>query len=436
VFQRSLRWRVGVGYSFLLAAAGVLFVESVLLVAAMVPMAFVAYSAVTSAPTVGPSLAVTRTVAPKRPAPGQPVDVRLTVENDGEQPISELRLADGVPDQLSVIDGSPRAAVGLQSGESVSIEYRLRSRYGNHEFGDVTVRTHSLSAGSVYTTTVTPSGDASLSATLAPGKRPQTQGGSGTTGGLLLNQANEGLEFFGIKTYQPTDPIHKVNWRRYAKDRELTTIDYREREVSDVLVIVDARRCAAVARDRTAPTGTELCAYVANEIVNSVGNHQSPIGVAALGVDQFDDNDGLAWVLPGTDSEGATQHRALLDTAAATVHSETGSPVSAVSDEAFLTLIRQLRSGTHVVFISPFQDDRSVEFVRQLRSTGHEVSACAPDVTTTATAGGQIEATRHRIHLAELRQLDVGVVDWQPDDPLEESLRRALQMTRTTLKGR
>ncbi|ELY42661.1 hypothetical protein C494_20203 [Natronorubrum bangense JCM 10635] len=422
-----------VGCSLLLAAMGILFVVPVLLVAAMAPMAFVAYSALTSPPVVDSSLDITRTVSPERTSPGGTVGVRLTVENSGQQPLAKLRLVDGVPEELSVVDGSPRAAVSLRRGESVSIEYTLRSRYGTFEFSDVTVRAQSLSAGGAYTTTVSPDGETTITATLAPVDYPGQSGG-GTAGEMLINRGNEGLEFFGIRSYQPTDPIHKINWRRYAKDRELTTIDYRDREVSDVLVVVDARESAGVARGPTAPTGTELCVYVANEVVNGMRDHRTPIGVAALGVDGFDDNDRLAWVLPGNDRTHTNQLRSLLDAAAATVRPETEPAASDVPNEALLTLIRQLRSGTHVLFISPLGDDQSIAVVRKLRSTGYTVSACVPDVTTQTSVGGQVAATRRSASLTELRKLGVNAVDWQPDDPLDESLRQALRMTRTTLQ--
>ncbi|MCU4975002.1 DUF58 domain-containing protein [Halobacteria archaeon AArc-m2/3/4] len=433
MFRRSLRWRVAVGASFLLAAAGIVLVTPELVIAAMAPIGYVAYSALTSAPVVADTLSITRTVSETQPSPGGVVDVRLTIENNGDQPIPKLRLVDGVPADLSVVDGSPRAALSLRAGESVSIEYRLRARYGEFTFDPVTVRTQSLSAGSVYTTTIEAAGPETVTATLDPADSPQGQGGGSTSGEMLIEQGNDGLEFFGIRGYEPTDPVHRVNWRRYAKDGELTTIDYRNREVSDVLVVIDARESAGVARNQHSPTGTELSVYVANEIVTSTRNYRTPIGVAALGVDGFDDNDGIAWVVPGTGREELTRLRSLLDAAAATVRPDADSGRATVPAESMLTLFDQLRPGTHVVFLSPVLDEHAVETVRRFRSAGYTVSMCTPDVTARSNPGAQVTATRRDLSLAELRQLGVPIIDWQPDDPLAESLRQALRSTNAAM---
>lgn len=435
MFQRSLRWHVAIGASFLLASTGILLVSPELVIAAMAPIGFVAYDALTSAPRVADRLSVTRTVSTTHPSPGGTVDVRVTIDNESEQPIPKLRIVDGVPDELPVVDSSPRAALSLRAGESASIEYTLRARYGEFAFDPLTVRTQSLSAGSVYTTTIEATDTTTVTATLDPADYPQGEDGGSTSGEMLLNRGSGGLEFFGIREYQPTDPVSKINWRRYAKDRELTTIDYRDREVSDVLVVVDACESAAVARDQRSPTGTELGVYVASEIVNGTRDYRAPIGVAALGLDGFDDNDGIAWVLPGAGREERTRLRSLLDTAAATVGPEAANGRETVPDEAILTLIDQLRPGTHVVFLSPVLHEQAIEIVRQLRSTGYTVSVCAPDVTARSTPASRVSAVSRDIHLAELRQLNVPLLDWQPDDPLSASLRQALRTTSTTMGG-
>lgn len=432
MFQRALRWRVAVGCSLCLAAVGIVLVEPVLLVGAMAPMAFVAYSALTSAPSLDDALEITRTVSPTHTAPGGTVRVRLTVENTGTQSLPKLRLVDGVPAELSVVEGSPRAALSLRRGESTTLEYSLRTRYGEFAFEPVTARTQSLSAGGLYTTTVSPTGDASVSARLDPSSYPPEAETAGTTGDSMIDRANDGLEFFGIRTYQPTDPLHRINWRGYAKNRQLTTIDYRDREVSDILVVVDAREPSGVARTPTSPTGTELCVYVANELVSSLRTYQVPTGIATLGVDES----GVEWVVPGTDRQNLAAIRTLLDAAAATVQPGEERPASDVSDERLLDLLQQIRSGTHVVFISPFHDERAVDIVRQFRSTGYSVSACSPAVASRETTGGQVVKARRLANLASLHSLGVRTVDWQPTDPLDESLSQALRLTATATRGR
>jgi conserved repeat domain len=72
----------------------------------MAPIVFLAYSSLTSAPVVDSQIAFERTVTPNRTYAGEIITVKLTVSNHGDRPIPDLRIVDGVPDELAVVDGS------------------------------------------------------------------------------------------------------------------------------------------------------------------------------------------------------------------------------------------------------------------------------------------------------------------------------------------
>jgi hypothetical protein len=160
------RWRVVLGVSVVLVAVGLWTLTPGVLVAAMIPLGYVAYSVFPSAVAADDQLAVTRSVTPTQTHPGGTVSVELEIEHRGEKPLTDLRVIDGVPDPLPVIDGSPRASLSLQSEDTVTVEYTLRVRSGEFEFSAARARTTSLSGARVSDTDINPDGDTQVTAQL------------------------------------------------------------------------------------------------------------------------------------------------------------------------------------------------------------------------------------------------------------------------------
>jgi uncharacterized protein (DUF58 family) len=462
--ERSLRWRVVVGCSLLLAAVGVWTVRPVLLVAAIVPFVFVAVSALTSAPRADHGIGFERTVVPQQVYPGGLVDVELDVENTSDQPLSDLRVVDGVPAELPVVDGSPRAALSLAPGETATIAYTVRARYGDFEFTPVTARTHSLSGASTYTTTLAADGDCLLSGGIDVDEYPMARQTTGITGQLTTDRGGDGIEFHRLREHQPGDPMHRIDWHHYAKERTLSTIEYRREEAVEVVVVVDSRRAAGVAGAETAPTGTELCVYAAAKLVEGLLTTRNRVGLVALGIDDPERAGDLAWVAPGTDRGTRTQIWRLLDAAGATVSpgaegaerrrsgtdlSDESGPGSDRSDQdespgdrneeaaggavAPLEIVERLNPQTQVLVLSPLSDDYPTELVRQLTTTGHAVTVYSPDVTNRATSGGRLTTVERMLRMTELRNLGVSVVDWDPDEPLAAAFDRQLTTSTTSI---
>lgn len=422
MFERSTRWRVAIAITIALSGVGVWLGQSLLFVAAMVPIVFVAYSALTSAPAIDAQLVLTRTIRPRYTYAGRSVSVTLTVENQSTQTIPDLRIVDGVPAELAVEDGSPRAGLTLRSGETATIDYTVRSRYGEFQFEPATIRTQSLSAASIYTTTVAVSGDTQLTAQFDPQQYPLRDETTALSGGLVSDRANEGLEFHSIRAYQPGDPITRINWRQYARERVLSTIDYREEEATEVILLVDARVHSAVARTDTSPTGTELCVSIAAEAHTALLDAQNRVGAVAFGVD--DAARSWAWAPPQTGRRAQLQIEQCLDAAAATVAPSIEQADRDEEDPAPQALIEQLPTGSQVLFVSPLCDSYPLELIRQLEATGHPVTVYSPDVTGGETAGGQLEAIRRSTRVETLQKRGVTVVDWDPDEPLSAALSR------------
>jgi uncharacterized repeat protein (TIGR01451 family) len=90
-----------------------------LLLASLVGVTFLGHARLSRTPAV--SLSVTRAVADASPDPGDAVGIRLTVENEGDRTIPDLRIVDGVPTELAVVEGSPRRGTALRPGGSTTV---------------------------------------------------------------------------------------------------------------------------------------------------------------------------------------------------------------------------------------------------------------------------------------------------------------------------
>jgi uncharacterized protein (DUF58 family) len=383
----------------LLGAAGIWLVRPLLLIGAMIPIVFIIYSNVTQTVAVDDSFDISRTVTPPQTYPGGTVSAELTVTNRTEQSFQNLRLIDGVPDELAVIDGSPRGAVSLQQNESVSFEYTLRARYGTYEFTAVQIAAHGLNGNQIARHEQFATGDTQIEATLEPDEFPLPGQTTGLTGELTADRGGEGLEFHAIRAYQPEDPINRINWKQYARDRELSTIDYRQQEAAEILVAVDARPSAAVARDATAPTGTELCVYAAIEVIDGLLATRNRVGLTVFGLeDDTEANDPT--VSPGTDREVRIQIQQLLDTAAATVQPGANRDGDPTQFELQPTeLIERLNPQTQLIILTPLVDGYPVKLAQQTNRTGRAVSVYSPAIAGGDSLGGTMAAVQRELRL-------------------------------------
>lgn len=129
----------------LLVAVGVGTGTPTLLVAGVVPLAFVIQGALSTLAPLDGRVRIEREIRPEAPLPGQPVEVTLTATNVGESVVPDLRVRDGVPEELAVRDGSESTGAALRSSESTTATYTLTANRGRYAFEPVRLRASSVS---------------------------------------------------------------------------------------------------------------------------------------------------------------------------------------------------------------------------------------------------------------------------------------------------
>ena len=240
---------------------------------------------------------------------------------------------------------------------------------------------------------------------------------SGVTGLYLAVAARSGGSG---RAASPEDPADRIDWRHYAKRDELTTVSYRERRASSVVVVVDARPASRVVAGPARPTAVELAAYAATHALEDLLGAGHEVGVAVLGA-AGPDAAGLHWLAPGSGRDRQTRAGALL--AAATEATADGSEVDPDSQASRIARLAPPRA--QLALFSPLLDDWPVEAVEAWGVRDYSRVVLSPDVLTHNTVTGQFETVRRHTRLATCQAAGARVVDWSRATPLYAVLEAA-----------
>ena len=411
--ERTGHW-AGVGLVVLACVGlGLVFEVPGVLLAGAVGLGYVAYARSTRPGAV--DLAATRSVSDTEPDPGDTVEVTVTVTNNGGL-CPDLRVVDGVPESLSVAEGSPRCGTALRAGGSVTFSYTLRASAGTHEFGPVLVLARNLS-GSVERERCL---DAASRLRAVPSPvpvqtsvplrhQPTRYAGNRTT-----DTGGDGIEFRSVREYRPGDSLARIDWNRRARTGELTTLEFNRERATRVVLLLDTRRSAHVAPDPAGPDAVERAVAGAQRLFPALLDDGHQVGIATFGA-------GERYLAPDTGRSHRRQGRQLLASEPA-FHTETGH----YSRPWYW--IPKLRArfpeDTQLLVLSPLVDAKTVRIVRQLEAYGYPTTVVSPDPTTTETPGRRLMGARRALLLSALRGAGIPVLDWGDSVSLEALLTR------------
>ena len=464
---RVRRWTVGLVATLALVSVGLLYASPTLLSGAAVPLAYVLYGALSGVPE-GASVRATRSFDRADPPPGGAVAVELTVTNTGDRALPDVRVIDGIPEELAVASGSPRRCVALPPGGSTTLDYEVVAKRGAYDFGDPAVRLRSTAGSERATAEVSVDGDRRLVGTNAVREPPLDDAVLPRAGTLPTDSGGSGLEFHATRAYRPGDPMTRVDWRHYAKTGEFVTVQYREEQAARTVLVVDARPVGRVTGAPGYPTGAELAAYAGKRLhdaLETAGTVPSVtvVGLDAEGLDGLVGPDGLPWV--DGDGRNRAAHAERLFRAAQQVGEGEGgatgnSPTAVVTDgrgsqtgptgtvgrtgapdteadvgadnspgpdeELTSRLLARLPPNAQVVVCTPLVDGWPVAFCRALAVRGYPQVVLSPDVTGGRTVGQRVGGLRRDLRLRTLERTGATVAGWHLGQPVDHALRRSL----------
>lgn len=409
------RW-TGISALILFAAGvGVAANSPGLLLVSLMGVAFLGHARLSRPPSV--SLSVRRAVDEARPDPGDVVRVRLTVENEGDRTLPDLRVVDGVPMELGVVEGTPRLGTALRPGGRASVEYAVEAKRGTHEFAPTTVlarsasgaHERSVSAGVGTTLTSDPPLETEQLVPLRGLTTPYT-------GRVATDTGGEGVEFFATREYRRGDALSRVDWNRLARDGELSTLEFREERLAEVVLVPDLRLRSYVRTDHEHLHAADRSVAATGELFSALLESGDRVGLAAIAQEEV-------WLPPGTGNDHRARARELL--ASHPAFSSERPDNSASSVWGFRTIATRLPPNAQLVLLSPLVDDAAFEMARRFDALGHHVTVVSPDPTGGDSVSERVGKLRRSLRIVRLREAGIRVAEWGPDEGLSSALERA-----------
>jgi uncharacterized protein (DUF58 family) len=371
-----------------------------------------------------PQLSATRSFSAQRLASGEPAHLSVSIINLGAQPATVL-LEDQLPQRLALIEGVPRLLTTIAPGASAELAYTVAGARGLYQFTGLWASVQDQ-LGLFHTTIPLP----------APGQifavpelmrlrrveiRPQRT--HVYAGQIPARQGGAGVEFYGVREYQPGDPTRWINARATARNPQNLFVNQFEQErVADVAIILDARRQSDVGtRDGAL---FEYAIQAAGALADTFLHRGNRVGLLMYGRS-------LDWTLPGY---GKVQRERILR---ALARAETGD--LPVLERLDYLPTRLFPARSQIVLISPLLP-HDLEMLASLRARGYQLLVISPDPigfeqrnlgeqpeTEIATRLARIERA---LLLQRCRRSGVTVIDWPTELPFQQVAEAALSRPR------
>jgi uncharacterized protein (DUF58 family) len=371
------------------------------------------------------NLKTARTLSADRASTGNPVEVRVSVTNQGNQ-LEELLLEDELPPGLELVEGKTRALKALSPGETVEIVYTVRGGRGSYLFREVKALASDqlglfrrrLALQDPARLLVLPEFNRLRPVPIRPRRT------HAFTGPIPSRQGGPGVSFLGVREYQLGDSMRHVNWRVTARHaEEVFTNEFEQERITDIGLILDARQQADVPAPEGSPYGRSLFEHgirAAAALADVFLREGNRVGLLIYGR-------GREMTFPGY---GKVQRERILYALAA---ARIGDNMALEHLDYLPTRFFPARA--QIILISPLIPD-DLEVLVRLRANGYAVMVVSPDPVSyeagliqpgpelaLATRLARLERV---LLLRKLQRVGVQVVDWQVERSLDRVIHAAL----------
>ena len=272
-----------------------------------------------------------------------PFTVTVHVTNRGRLPLFLLKIADTLPAHVRPLDAPGFVLPALWPGETATLTYRARAgKRGVFSLGPLRVSVSDPFGVFQRVAGISLPGEAVIFPRPLPLLTDLEEGGTdirGTISGELALASNSGMDFYGVRDYQPGDELRRIHWPATAHHGKITVIEFERGTSGSVVVVLDTKQ------------GTEFGEGV--ETTLEVG-----VRIAASLTHWALANDGMACLAMDTAAEAhwelveyADQERRILE-ALAWARAEGRLPVSTVAEWA----TARIPAGASVVILTAAPD--------------------------------------------------------------------------------
>lgn len=364
-------------------------------------------------------LEVDRTLSLERILPGEPATITLNIKNTGSL-LENLLLEDDLPPGLDLIEGSTRRLISLKSGEILKWQYTVKGRRGNYPLNNLRASAKDL-LGLVERVENYPTRGQLFILPTAPKVRRIAIRPRLTrvyAGNIPARTGGPGIEFFGVREYQPGDPQHWINWRVSARySNSLYSNEFEQERVADVGIILDGRK--NVNELGSGRSIFEYSVLAATSLADGFIASGNRVGLLVYG--KF-----INWTYPGY---GKLQREKILQSL---TRADLGE------SQAFSGLIiprKLFPAFSQMVLISPLETG-DFEGLVQFKSAGYQLIIVSPDpvayevshlpASQNVDLAARIVRIEREILLNRLQRAGIQVVNWDTSQPFENIVQAAL----------
>jgi uncharacterized protein (DUF58 family) len=367
-----------------------------------------------------PRLRVIRSLSSDRVEAGATVVVTLAITNLGAL-LEELLLEDCVPPTLQVVDGTPKLLTTLAPGAMVEMSYTIGGSRGRYDFANIQATANgrlglvsrSVAVAAPARLVIVPELIKLRQLAIRP-RRTRIYAGS-----IPARQGGPGVEFFGVRAYQPGDPTRWINGRATARHPETLFVNEFEQErVTEIGIILDVRSRSDVRTTHGAlfEYGIQAAASLADAFLDR-GNR---VGLLLYG-------NMLDWTFPGY---GKLQRERILRVLA---RAAPGDSVAFEDLDRIPTRLFPARA--QLVVISPLLL-RDRDMLIRLRARRYELLVISPDpiafeqqalgAEPAAAFGAGVARLERAVLLRRLWQAGIVAIDWDVTQPFQQVAAAAL----------
>jgi uncharacterized protein (DUF58 family) len=351
----------------------------------------------------------------------------LKLKNTGSK-LELVKIEDKIPQGLRVIKGNFSVLTKLSPEESISLEYTVTGSRGMYHFDSVEISaSDTLQVISTLTKIKT---DDHLFIQPNPihlgHLKIQPQNTRVYAGHIPARTGGSGVEFFGVREYQPGNPLRWINWRASARFQQKFFINEFEQErVADVGIIVDSRQSSQIVSNQEESL-FDHSVQAASAIAETFLKEGNRVGLLMFGML-------LDWTFP---NYGKLQRERILRRLSAAKPGE-----SQVFEDLNQLPTRLLSPKSQIVYISPIQRT-DLQVLITLRARGYAVMVISPNPilfemkqidqkSETIEIASHLAGLERTLLTRKLQQTGIQVLDWDTDIPLNQAI--SAEFTRQTV---
>ncbi len=366
-------------------------------------------------------LSVERELSAERVAPQTLVDVSIHITNHGGD-LEELAIEDTLAPALKVIDGSNHHLISLKKDGSFSFQYSMRGPRGSYPFESVRAEAGDYFGLMRLVKNVQTFGQLFVfpallrirQVTIRP-RRTRVYAGT-----IPARVGGSGVEFFGIRDYQPGDSPRQINWRVSARQVEnFYSNEYQQERVADVGIVLDGReRTNMFAGGHSLFEYSVLAAAALSDAFLAQGNR---VGLLVY-------SDYLHWTFPGY---GKLQRERILHTLS---HAAPGG--SQIFDDLQYLPTRMFPPESQIILVSPLIEDDYSTLV-QLWARGFQVMVVSPDPVgfeedhlpahPHIQLAARVIRMERKLLLLKVQRAGIQVLNWDVSIPFDQAARPAFR---------